>query len=337
MSVKIVVIGAGIVGCLTAIKLKETGFDVTIVDKSQLGAESTWAGAGILFPLMPWQYEARVFDLCKNASKFYKAFSKKLFQHTKIDPEYIESGLVCTPPFDKKNVLDWAGKNNLNVCEYKHKEESSYLFKFVGQIRAPRLMKSIKLYMKDLGINLLEETQLKHLKDNNINVKEWPTVGEDKISGDIFVITSGAWSFELKKHYKEMIYPVRGQMIQYKKTKVTLKHILYSDDFYVLQRKDGIILAGSTVENVGFDKTVSKFYLKKLMKKAEKLVPELNGLEPETQWAGIRPGIKGNVPLIQKDKYHDNVFINSGHFRYGLTMAPQSAEEVCNMIIKSIQ
>ena len=94
MSVKIVVIGAGIVGCLTAIKLKETGFDVTVVDKSQLGTESTWAGAGILFPLMPWQYEARVFDLCKNASTFYKAFSKKLFQHTKIDPEYIESGLI---------------------------------------------------------------------------------------------------------------------------------------------------------------------------------------------------------------------------------------------------
>ncbi len=332
MSVKIVVIGAGIVGCLTAIKLKETGFDVTVVDKSQLGTESTWAGAGILFPLMPWQYEARVFDLCKNASTFYKAFSKKLFQHTKIDPEYIESGLICTPPFDKKNVLDWAGKNNLNVSGNINLTNGGMI-----QTRAPRLMKSIKLYMKDLGIDLLEETQLKHLKDNNINVKEWPTVGEDKISGDIFVITSGAWSFELKKHYKETIYPVRGQMIQYKKTKVKIKHILYSDDFYVLQRKDGIILAGSTVEHVGFDKTVSKFYLKKLMEKAEKLVPELNGLEPETHWAGIRPGTKGNVPLIQKDKYHDNVFINSGHFRYGLTMAPQSAEEVCSMIIKSLQ
>ena len=334
MSVKIVVIGAGIVGCLTAVKLKEEGFDVTIVDKSQLGAESTWAGAGILFPLMPWEYRSRVFDLCKNASKFYKDFSKKLFQCTNIDPEYIESGLICTPPFDKKNILEWASENNIKAREYKYNEKSSYLFKSVGQIRAPRLMKSIKLYMKDIGINLLEETQLDHMNNNNIKIKEWATVGGDKIQGDIFVLTSGAWSFELKKHYKEIIYPVRGQMIQYKKTKVILNHILYSDDFYVLQRKDGVILAGSTVEHVGFDKKVSKLFLSQLMKKAIKIVPELQDLEPQKHWAGIRPGTKQNIPIIQKDKYHDNVFINSGHFRYGLTMAPQSAEEVCSMIIK---
>jgi|TARA_B110000003_G_scaffold117817_1_gene120254 glycine oxidase len=336
LNVKIVVIGAGVVGCLTAIKLKEEGFDVTIVDKSQLGSESTWAGAGILFPLMPWEYESRVFDLCKNASKFYKDFSKKLFQYTNIDSEYIESGLICTPPFDKKNILEWASKNNIKASEYKYNEKSSYLFQSVGQIRAPRLMKSIKLYMKDIGINLLEETQLEHINNNNIKIKEWPTVGGDKIHADIFVLTSGAWTFELKKHYKEMIYPVRGQMIQYQKTKVILKHILYSDDFYVLQRKDGVILAGSTVEHVGFDKSVSKIFLSQLMKKAVKLVPELKDIEPQKHWAGIRPGTKKNIPIIQKDKYHDNVFINSGHFRYGLTMAPKSAEEVCSMIIKSI-
>lgn len=195
MNVKIVIIGAGVVGCLTAIKLKEEGFDVTIVDKSQLGSESTWAGAGILFPLMPWEYESRVFDLCKNASKFYKDFSKKLFQYTNIDSEYIESGLICTPPFDKKNILEWASKNNIKTSEYKYNEKSSYLFQSVGQIRAPRLMKSIKLYMKDIGINLLEETQLEHINNNDIKIKEWPTDGGDSR------ITFNTFSVDLSSAY----------------------------------------------------------------------------------------------------------------------------------------
>ena len=67
MAVKAVIIGGGVVGCITAIKLKENGYDVTLVDKSVVGEESSAAGAGIIFPLMPWNYESRVFDLCLGA------------------------------------------------------------------------------------------------------------------------------------------------------------------------------------------------------------------------------------------------------------------------------
>ena len=70
MAVKAVIIGGGVVGCITAIKLKENGYDVTLVDKSVVGEESSAAGAGIIFPLMPWNYESRVFDLCLGAFIF---------------------------------------------------------------------------------------------------------------------------------------------------------------------------------------------------------------------------------------------------------------------------
>ena len=64
MAVRAVIIGGGVVGCVTAIKLKESGYDVTVVDKSVIGEESSAAGAGIIFPLMPWNYEERVYQLC---------------------------------------------------------------------------------------------------------------------------------------------------------------------------------------------------------------------------------------------------------------------------------
>ena len=72
MAARAVIIGGGVVGCVTAIKLKESGYDVTVVDKSFVGEESSAAGAGIIFPLMPWNYNARVYQLCSGALGFYK-------------------------------------------------------------------------------------------------------------------------------------------------------------------------------------------------------------------------------------------------------------------------
>jgi len=337
VSSKVAVIGAGIVGCLSAIKLKESGYDVTLIDKNEIGKESSWAGAGILFPLMPWEYEARVFELCIFATDFYKKFSPKLFKITGIDPEFIESGLVCIDPPDKKNILNWAKKNHFNIDKYSFSNIPSYLFPKVTQIHPPRLMKAIKLFMQGIGINIRENTNLIKLKKEGHNIESWPTTENEQIKADIFVITSGAWSSNLDDDYEDIIYPVRGQMIQYKKTDVNMKHVLYSDDFYILQRKDGVILAGSTVEHVGFDKNTEASALYELMEKTSILIPELKGVIPENHWAGIRPGTKGNIPVIKKSENYENIFINSGHYRYGLTMAPKSAEELYKVISDSIE
>jgi glycine oxidase len=107
VAVKAVIIGGGVVGCITAIKLKENGYDVTVVDKSIVGEESSAAGAGIIFPLMPWNYESRVFDLCIGALSFYKNLSIKLIKAGFEDPEFIESGMICIDPSDKKQIVQW--------------------------------------------------------------------------------------------------------------------------------------------------------------------------------------------------------------------------------------
>ena len=118
MALKAVIIGGGVVGCITAIKLKENGYDVTLVDKSFVGEESSAAGAGIIFPLMPWNYESRVFDLCLGALSFYKNLSIKLIKAGFEDPEFIESGMICIDPSDKKKIVQWGEKNNFTIKEY---------------------------------------------------------------------------------------------------------------------------------------------------------------------------------------------------------------------------
>jgi len=333
---KIAIIGGGIIGCLTAIKLKESGFEVLVVDKHEIGKESSWAGAGILFPLMPWNYEPKVYELCMLASSFYEAFSKKLYDSTGIDPEYKKTGMTLIPPYEKDAVIEWANLQNLPFKETVFRNSESIYFPSIAQIRSPRLMKAIKLFMEKMEIKIIENMELAEIQDEEGIVRKWPTKNNSSILADYFVITSGAWTSNLKENYKSKIYPVRGQMIQYKASNLKIKNILYSNDFYILQRKDGVIIAGSTIEEVGFDETVTINKKEVLMRKAETLIPDLADVQVENHWAGFRPGTKKNIPFIQKDDNYENVFVNSGHFRYGLTMAPQSAEMLNEILIKSI-
>jgi len=335
LSKKIAIIGGGIIGCLSAIKLRESGFSVVIVDKNEIGKESSWAGAGILFPLMPWLYSPEVYNLCLNSSEFYEKFSRKLFRDTGIDPEFSRSGIKLIEPQSEDNIHQWARSHNYKTQNSTFQKSSAILLPSVAQIRPPRLMKAIRLYLNQLGINVIENTELCSFRAEKNALKEWPTKDGNSIEADYFIVTSGAWTSMIQVKYQNKIYPVRGQMIQYKASSLRINHILYSDDFYILQRKDGVIIAGSTVEEVGFDVKVEPDSIYYLKKKAEKLIPELKNILVENHWAGFRPGSKENIPIIGKDDKYKNLYINSGHFRYGITMAPKSADIINNMLVES--
>jgi len=332
VAARAVIIGGGVVGCVTAIKLKESGYDVTLVDKSVVGEESSSAGAGIIFPLMPWNYESRIYELCSGALDFYKDLSKKLIMGKFGDPEFIESGMICIEPPNKKEIIRWAEKNNFKINECFFNNKSSFELVNVAQINPKKLMISLKHYILELGIKLIENINLNKIQRKSNYLNGWQTDNNNLIEGDIFIITAGAWSSNLLNNEKKDIYPVRGQLIRFEKSNIKLDKILYSKNFYLLQRKCGSIVAGSTIENVGFDKTTTWQAAKELKEKAIKILPELIKLEPCEHWAGLRPGVKNNIPYIKRDGIHKNIYINSGHYRYGITMAPKSADEILKLI-----
>ena len=235
MSKKIAIIGGGIIGCLSAIKLRESGFSVVIVDKNEIGKESSWAGAGILFPLMPWLYSPEVYNLCLNSSEFYEKFSRKLFRDTGIDPEFSRSGIKLIEPQSEDNIHQWARSHNYKTQNSTFQKSSAILLPSVAQIRPPRLMKAIRLYLNQLGINVIENTELCSFRAEKNALKEWSTKDGNSIEADYFIVTSGAWTSMIQVKYQNKIYPVRGQMIQYKASSLKINHILYSDDFYILQ------------------------------------------------------------------------------------------------------
>lgn len=332
MSQKVIVIGGGIVGCISAIELSKKGAEVSIIDQSLLCNEASKAAGGILFPLMPWNYEPNIFELCSNSISYYEKLAKDLLLDTNIDIELIRSGIQILPPFNEVNINKWCKKNNMQIFKKRLNNEDTLLIKDVFQVNPPKLMKAINLFIKKLGIKVFENSEVIKLNKSKNKITSCEVRNNGKIYGDKFIIAAGAWSSKILKNLSKKIYPVRGHIIQYSKSSVQLEHILFKNDIYVLQRKDQSIIVGSTLENVGFSNRNTKTSVNFLNKKAIDMIEELRQLKIEKHWYGFRSGSEANKPLVRIDNTFDNLILNTGHHRYGITMAPNTASSVLKFI-----
>jgi glycine oxidase len=333
MSEKIVVIGGGIMGCMTALLLRQQGYQVTVVERNiiarQTSGESSWAGAGIVFPLLPWMYGDEINQLALTGASLYPSLCQQLLLETGIDPEYINSGMLIKPPFDKDAALTWCKTNHISVAQ----KGDNLLLTDVSQVKPPKLLQALKQSLIQNGVTLAEETQLQPIGEGE-QINAWPSVTGEVFEADKFVVTSGAWSFELLKEtaLKLNIKPMRGQILLYQLPPNTVPHIIYQDGFYLLQRRDGYLLAGSTLEDVGFDAGGSEIVKQQMQSKAETIMPVLKNAPIIKHWSGLRPGTPDNIPTIAAHPTIKNLYLNTGHFRYGLTMAPASASRLVNLL-----
>jgi glycine oxidase len=345
MSQHVLVAGGGIVGCLTALELADRGCRVTLVERgeiaSQSSGEASWAGAGILFPLLPWMYSDAVNKLTLTGASLYPVLCERLLRETGIDPEYQQSGMLLLPKFDTEAAQSWCETHGIEaivtptdqLTVQSLSQGNALWLPKVGQVRPPNLLKALRKSLELHEVELLEHTELKPLPAIN-RLDEWETVSGEKLKADKFVVTSGAWSFELLRvnAMKLNIKPMRGQILLYQQPVKKLVHMVYREGFYMVPRKDGLLLAGSTLEDVGFDNTTTESARNDLAAKAEAILPELKGMPILKHWSGLRPGTPENLPTIAEHPMVKNLYLNTGHFRYGLTMAPCSARMVAALI-----
>jgi len=335
-----VVVGGGIVGCTTAMLLRQHGWQVTVVERNiiaaQTSGEASWAGAGIIFPLLPWFYQDAVNQLALEGARLYPALADQLYQATGIDPECLRSGMRIQPPFELEAALAWCRANQV---EAKLQGDELWLPE-VLQVRNPRLLQALKAWLVQHQVTLKEQTQLLPLPEVEIGqqgtLKRWQTNTGETLEADIFIVTSGAWSFDLLKQtaLSLEIKPMRGQMLLYQLSKPVSSHIIYRDGFYMVPRKDGYLLAGSTLEDVGFDTGVTDAMRAEMQTKAETILPQLKDAPVIKHWSGLRPGTPHNIPTIGQHPHIGNLYLNTGHFRYGVTMAPASGKRLIELIDK---
>lgn len=342
----ITIIGSGAIGLLTAREFIKAGYSVSLIDKSLSGKESSWAGGGILLPLYPWRQPKAISALVIESNKNYSALSNDLFKATQIDPEWYDCGLlICKNP-DSELATSWCDQHEI---PYKNADSSFFnhlstqvnnplWLPNIAQARNPRLLKSLKAYLLNAGVNFIENCAILDatIKNGQVN-----TLKTDKGTIDVnqLIICTGAWTAELSKklfpndHHAPDISPVKGQMLLFDAKPETLLHMVLDNYHYLIPRRDGKILAGSSVEYTEFDKSTSNESKDKLTHFATELFPALKNFPITHHWAGLRPGTKQGIPYIDKHPEIKNLSINAGHFRNGLVMGPASAKLMSDLII----
>lgn len=342
MSSNYIIIGGGVVGCAAALELAQHGAGVTILEQGRIGSESSWAGGGILSPLLPWDYQEPVTRLTQWSAALYPEWITSLLAATGINPEYQVSGMLVLPEFDLNKAIDWSHKNELQVEQVTARnlvlelglDVPALWLPEVSQVRNPRLMSALVKRLALAGVRVLENIKVTDFEREGNKISGVNT-SQGQFSGEQFIVSGGAWSKQVLGDLAPTlpIRPIRGQMLLFKLKPGELAHIVLQNGIYLIPRQDGHILVGSTLEDVGFDKSTTQDAAKLLHVAAARIFPRLAQENPVLHWAGLRPGSPDNIPVIARHPAIENLYVNSGHFRYGVTMAQGSARLLCNMLL----
>lgn len=340
-----IIVGSGVMGLMTAYFLHQQGQEVIVLERQEVGQESSWAGGGILSPLYPWRYPQAVTDIVQWSQAYYPTLCDELTRASGIDPEWTRSGLLTIEPRhagltewsqQTQTDLQFISKDELHRLEpeISPQYETAIWMPQLAQVRNPRLVKSLKQVLLDSGVKIRSHTEVTKILTKQDRVTGVQTKNGD-VLGNTVVVACGAWSAALLSAYQSVIdvEPVKGQMLLIETTPNLLRHIILANDHYLIPRRDGKILVGSTLEYVGFDKSITQTAREMLTQVAETIAPCLTHYKIINHWAGLRPGSKTSVPTISEHPGIKGLYVNAGHFRNGVVMAPGSAKLMVDLLL----
>jgi glycine oxidase len=326
------IIGGGVIGLSIARELHKRGAgSISVVDKGRIGAEASWAAAGMLAPNAECHADDELFRLCTASNRLYPDFAAELLDETGIDIELDRSGTLSVAFSDEEAAeldakYEWQIGAGIDVEKLSAKEildleqqispdvHSGYRYLNDWQVENRKLVAALRRYCEISGIELIENTAVTALAKEGI-----------------VIVTAGAWTNELLP--KPQVKPIRGQMISLVgPIPRILRHVIYSPRGYVVPRADGRVLVGATVEDVGFCKEVTPEAIASLHAAAIEIAPALGDLDVAEAWSGLRPFVAGEIPVIGRVPERENVLVATGHYRNGILLAPITARKIADEI-----
>ena len=343
----ILVIGGGAIGLLTARELATAGAQVTVLERGQPGRESSWAGGGIVSPLFPWRYPDSITALASWSQTRYPEACAQLARDTGIDPEFTVNGMLMVAEDEIDTALAWAARHGrrletVDAATFRALEpaaarppETGLWMPEVGQLRNPRLLAALLADLQARGVTLRPDTPVNGLWIRN-GVCRGVTTPRGHVEADRVIVCAGAWSGELLGDLPAppAVRPVRGQMLLFQTTPDTISRIVLEDQRYIIPRRDGHVLFGSSMEEVGFDKSTTEAMREELLALVRERFPVMRDAPLVKHWAGLRPGSPAGVPYISAHPEIGGLYVNAGQFRNGIVIGLASARLAADLVLE---
>ena len=347
----VIVVGAGVVGCSVAYHLARMGVKgILVLDRGQIGGEASGAAAGMLAPQCEAGGPGPFLDFCLAARRYYERLAPELKESTRIDIEYLDWGILYLLDDEGDEAAEgryrWQRELGLTVERLTPEEVwklepgltkeigGALLFPGDHHVNNAELIRALAQAARSLGVRTVEGCPVTGFLYEGDKVAGIRTPDEIYTAAHI-VLCTGAWSGQLGALLGRRIAvePARGQILYAELPEPPLRHPVWGKGGYLVPRLNGGLIVGSTVEYVGFEKTVTLDGIHRLSDLVLTLLPGL-GDQPFTRaWAGLRPHCKDGLPLIGPFEGLDRLYIATGHFRNGILLGPLTGRLVAEMIV----
>jgi glycine oxidase len=361
----VAVVGGGVAGLSAARELARRGLAVVVVEGGEPGSEASGAAAGMLAPQSEADGRDEFFGLLCASREMYPAFAEGLLEESGVSVELDRTGTLylALDEGDEGEIerrFAWQSRAGLEVERLSGEEargleprvsprvRAALRFPRDWQVESRRLVGALAASAVHYGARLLTETAA-----SGVRVVAGRVAGVETprgfVSAGAVVLAAGARTSQVPLLVSERegvearaelslhprIEPVRGQMLCLRQPTPSApfaRHVVYSPRGYLVPRRDGRLLAGSTSESAGFDASVTAGGVHRIASNAIEIAPEVAALRLADSWAGLRPRAADGLPVLGESGEVKSLFYATGYYRNGVLLAPATGEIIADLL-----
>lgn len=333
---RVLIVGGGVIGCAIAYELSRAGAEVILVERRSVAAGASSAAAGMLAPLAESSDPGPFSRLALQGLGAFNAQAGEIVDESGIDFEFRRDGVLrVAETADETRRLralaghqkqaEWLDRRGLRGLEplISASVAGALYSADEGHVNPSRLTAALAAAAVRRGATVLEGKEIRQFDVSGARIVAARS-SSGTIGADQFVLAGGAWLSALADAIgiAVPVEPVRGQMAAVRQAPPSIRHIVYSQDGYLVPKPDGSTWIGATEEHdAGFNATVTVEGLRSLLAVAERLVPALAGASYIRSWAGLRPCLPDRLPALGNMPNFDNLYVAAGHFRNGILLS----------------
>lgn len=349
------VVGAGVVGLSVALSLARRGATVRILERApKCGQAASAAAAGMLAEGAEVSAEGPFQDLCRQSRALWPNWAAELTAETGVDCELERTGLLrVTSSAEVSQRLSasrgWQLSHGVEVSDLLNPAELRKVlpglggsvvagFRFPGDwhVHSHRVVDALVAACRVHGVEIETDVEVTAVEPGSGRPR-LRSNHDQGLEADYVVICAGSWSggilsAAVKRDCR--VEPIRGQIVALDPGRPLLPLILYGDDGYLLQKRSGLVLVGTTEEHVGYQPWPTAEGVELLTGIACALLPELAEARFAYAWAGLRPHAADGLPLLGRLEAGGRVLVATAHYRNGVLLAPITGELIAEAVLE---